>query len=172
MKLSLQTPPLNEPLTLDEVKSFLKLTSQDEDSFVLSLIAAARARVESMTGRALLKQGWILEMKPPYPTSTPLVKTVGRALEIRLPLPPLLEVLKVEVGKAAVSFKIAQDTIKLSEGFFDQDLKITFSAGYGETADSLPPDLKIATLMTTRFLYEGGMDPSHLLQPYKVYRLI
>lgn len=170
MKLTLKTPPLHEPLTNDEVKAYLKLSSDDEDSFLPFLIKAARAHVESVTGLSLLKQVWTMEIKPPYPTSSPLVSLNNPELEIRLPKPPLIEVLTVEAGNKPISFKTTEHSLKLSDRLWDQDLTITYSAGYGDHADSLPPDLKFSTLMATRFFYDGGVTELSLLQPYKVYR--
>ncbi len=172
MKLILKTPPLHEPLTGDEVKAYLKLSSDDEDSFLPFLITAARAHVESVTGRSLLKQIWTMEIKPPYPPSSPLVRLKGPELEIRLPKPPLIEVLTVEAGNKSIPFTTSENSLKLSNNLWDQDLTITYSAGYGDSAESLPPDLKFATLMATRFFYDGDITELPLLHPYKVYRFI
>lgn len=172
MKLTLKTPPLHEPLNCEEVKDYLKLTSDEEDSFLPFLIKAARAHVESITGRSLLKQVWTMEIKPPYPSSSPLVKLKGLSLEIRLPKPPLLEVLTVTLDNKPVRFSTSGDILRLSGELWDQDLIITFASGYGERSDSLPADLKMATLMATRFFYEGNLTELPLLSPYKAYRFI
>lgn len=172
MKLTLKTPPLHEPLTNEEVKAYLKLSSDEEDSFLPFLIKAARAHVESVTGRSLLKQVWTLEIKPPYPASSPLVSLKGPELEIRLPKPPLIEVLSIEAGTKPILFKTTGHTLQLPNQLWDQDLKVTFSAGYGDNAESLPPDLKLATLMASRFFYDGEISDLPLLQPYKIYRFI
>ena len=62
MELFLKSPPIQEPLTIDEVRTYLKISIKQEDEFLLSLIKSARAHVESVTGRALLKQQWQMDL--------------------------------------------------------------------------------------------------------------
>lgn len=50
--------PVGEPVPLAEAKVFLRIDHAEEDALVESLITAARQHVESVTGRALLTQGW------------------------------------------------------------------------------------------------------------------
>ncbi len=45
-----------EPLTVEEAKTFLNLTSNDHDALIAILIQAAREHVEKMTGLLLLSQ--------------------------------------------------------------------------------------------------------------------
>jgi uncharacterized phiE125 gp8 family phage protein len=52
-------PPATEPITLTEAKAQLRLDTSDEDTFVSSLIAAARELVESDTWRQLVTATWI-----------------------------------------------------------------------------------------------------------------
>lgn len=52
--LSLQTPPAEEPLTLPEAKSHLRVDFADEDTGITGLIASARKRFEDETGRQLI----------------------------------------------------------------------------------------------------------------------
>lgn len=56
-----ETAPLVEPLTLNDVKNFLKipLGVSDDDSFVAELIQGSREEVEGYTGRALVNTGFI-----------------------------------------------------------------------------------------------------------------
>src|ERR1017187_8784139 len=58
--LTLVTPPVVEPLGLDEVKQYRRVDSSDEDNLFLSLITVARHRCESFTGLALITQTWDL----------------------------------------------------------------------------------------------------------------
>jgi len=54
--LKLVTPPAVEPVTLDEAKAHLRLDSNEDDTYVSALIAAARERVELFLRRALITQ--------------------------------------------------------------------------------------------------------------------
>jgi len=60
MSRVLVTPPVEEPLTIEEAKLHLRIEEDvtDEDGLILALIKAARVHVENETGRALLTQTW------------------------------------------------------------------------------------------------------------------
>ncbi|WP_322516455.1 head-tail connector protein [Rhodopseudomonas palustris] len=58
MSAILLAGPVVEPWTLAELKAFLRLDHDDDDSVIASLQAAARAQIEAMTRRALLLQSW------------------------------------------------------------------------------------------------------------------
>ncbi len=57
---SLKTAPASEPLSLEEAKLHLRLSTDAtaEDDLVASLIVAAREHVETYTNRALITQTW------------------------------------------------------------------------------------------------------------------
>lgn len=62
MRFSLVTAPTVEPLTLQEVKDFLRITTEDEDELLTGLIASAREAFEHLTGRQLLTATWDLHL--------------------------------------------------------------------------------------------------------------
>lgn len=62
MRMVLVTPPAAEPVTLDELKLYLRLDGSDEDSLVAGLGRAARERVEAETGARLIHQLWRLTL--------------------------------------------------------------------------------------------------------------
>lgn len=172
MQLTLKIAPRREPLTLEETKTYLRITSDQEDTHVHSLIAASRAYVEGVTGRALLKQGWLLHLTPPYPPSFPLTQTKQGELIFSLPRPPLISIVSVKAREKTIAYGKEEDKIRLSPLYWDCPLAIAFWAGYGETPDSLPPDLKMAVLMGVRYLYEGQEIRLPLLTPYRVFKII
>lgn len=171
MQLQLKNPPLQEPLTLAEVKTFLRLSTDHENEVLKTLIASSRAYVEGITGRALLKQGWLMHLKMPYPPSFPLTKKKTGEIEIILPFPPLLSVEFVKVDKKEVSYSLYENKVFLDSHHWKKDISIYFWAGYGEDPSTLPPDLKMSVLMAIRFFYEGQKADIPLLKPYKVQRL-
>ena len=73
--------PAKEPLTLEEAKRFLRITTNAEDDDVLAIVAAARKRIERGTELALI-------------TQTVEVKLDGfwGAYALELPMPPLQSV--------------------------------------------------------------------------------
>ena len=60
MTTILLSGPLDEPLTLAEAKSHLRVDHGDEDTLIQSLITSARLHVETLTGRVLMTQSWRL----------------------------------------------------------------------------------------------------------------
>lgn len=58
MSQTLIVPPAVEPVTLDDLRFFLRLDGTAEDGLVASLAAAARAHLEALTGRIFITQGW------------------------------------------------------------------------------------------------------------------
>lgn len=58
MPALLITPPAVEPWTTAEAKAFLRVTHDDDDAVIASLIAAARSQIEAQTRRGLITQGW------------------------------------------------------------------------------------------------------------------
>lgn len=62
------TAPTAEPLKLHEVRRFLRLDDNSEDTLLLELIAAARQHVEIGCNRALMPQQWAISY-PRFPAS-------------------------------------------------------------------------------------------------------
>lgn len=60
MALKLVTAPNEEPVSLAEIKEFLRIDGSDEDSLLSSFIKAATRRAEKFTGRVFITQTWDL----------------------------------------------------------------------------------------------------------------
>ena len=58
MGLSLVTAPVCEPISLAEAKVHLRIDGSDSDTYVNTLIVAAREHVEGVTRRKLVQQTW------------------------------------------------------------------------------------------------------------------
>lgn len=56
----LVTSPSEEPVTVDELKTYLRLDTHDDNTLLKTLITAAREHVENETRRALITQTWAL----------------------------------------------------------------------------------------------------------------
>lgn len=95
--------PAGEPITLAEAKAWLRVDGTDEDVLIASLIEAARAYVETFTGRALITQQWELSLDA-FPCGTRFAngrliehKTISlTGREIVLPRAPLASVESVQ----------------------------------------------------------------------------
>jgi uncharacterized phiE125 gp8 family phage protein len=187
MSLILITPPAAEPVTLAEAKAHLKLDTDDDDALVTSLIAAARARTEWHTGRALVTQSWVYNLD---------VWPHGGLVEV--PLPPLASVTSVTVyaeddsatvldashyrvdtasapGRLALKNALSPPVVTL-RGI--DGVAIRFTAGYGGAAD-VPESIRQAILVTVADLYANrgdddalvGARAQSLLAPYRIFKL-
>ena len=187
MPLQLTTPPSVEPLTLDEAKAHLKVDTTADDALITAMIAAARARAEWHTGRALIAQGWTLNLDA-WPASG----------IVEIPLPPLQSVTSVTLAARDGS------TSTLSSSLYTVDaasaparlalkpdvppptnlravngIAIAFTAGYGSTSSAVPELLRHAIRTIVAFLYEHrGEAPAELplealalLAPFRVLKL-
>lgn len=50
--------PATEPISLSDMKSYLRVDYTDDDSLISTLISAARERAEDITARCLISQQW------------------------------------------------------------------------------------------------------------------
>lgn len=179
--------PLIEPLTLTEAKAFLRVEHTAEDELIGALIKAARCAVETATRRALITQGFRIVLDC-WPQS-------GR---INSPVSPLRSVTAARVraldGSASdLALSVfTLDTVS-SPGVIDFErgaaaepgqriagIEIEITAGYGETAASVPEPLRQATRLLIARDYEqrdkieSGKLPdavAALIAPYRVVSL-
>jgi uncharacterized phiE125 gp8 family phage protein len=193
MNLSLVTPAAALPVSLAEALSHIR-GGDAEQALVSIYLAAAVQAVEDATGRALITETWRLSL-PAFPCG-----------DIILPRAPLLAVTEIRYWSDAPT---PADTLLAASGYQVvapagptapegrvllaplQDwpatqadradaVRITFTAGYGATAASVPAPLRAAVLLLTGDLYEnreaGGAkalaeNPAvqRLLSPYRIW---
>jgi uncharacterized phiE125 gp8 family phage protein len=184
--------PAIEPVTLDEARAYVRMDDTGEDALLATLITAARLHVESVTGQALLSQGWrlVLDCWPgdravPLPVAPALsltAITVYDAADAATVL-PLAGVLLDGKGAPPRLFLPASLTpgVVLRER---QGLEIDYVAGYGADAADVPADLRQAVLLLVGYWFEnrdavaiagsGALAPSGfdlMVAPYKAVRL-
>jgi len=82
--LKLVTAPSEEPVSVSEAKSQLRLDGSDQDTYIGTLITAARRTIERITNRALVTQTWDLVLDE-FP--------LGDTLEV--PYPPLQSITSI-----------------------------------------------------------------------------
>jgi uncharacterized phiE125 gp8 family phage protein len=143
----------SEPVTLSEVKDHLKIDGTDEDTYLTSLITASRQMLESELERSFITQTWKMYL-PYFPLG-----------EINIPKGKVLTVESVEYYDSNNSLQtVSTDEYKTSLGADIGKIKaveswpltntdhpdavvITFTAGYGASADDVPNGLKQALLI-------------------------
>lgn len=96
------TPPASEPVSLVDMKNYLRVDVTDDDDLISTLISVARERCEDLTARCLVSQSWefAFDEFPSYGCWSHLHHRHGRSgslfahnpLEIILPRGPVLSV--------------------------------------------------------------------------------
>lgn len=154
--------PAAEPVTLAEAKAFLRVDGTAEDSFIGTLITAARLHVEGTTGRALLAQSW-RTVCDDWPEDRTVKLPVG-------PIMSLGEIRVYDMEGMATILALAQfqsetksmparihlpATIAGMPVLRDRAaIEIDYVAGYGNDVADVPQDLRQALLMLVGYWFE------------------
>jgi len=172
--LTVATAPTVEPCTAAEVRAFLRLDDTSEDTLLGYLVTAARQAVENYTGVAMVNR----TLRALY-DGTP----DGEALE--LPAWPVVSVSEVAYMASgttswtvldSATYRVDADGGRLilapgyawPTGVEDvASFKVTFVAGHGASAASVPQALAEATKVTAGALFEqrGTLDNPQAVAP-------
>jgi uncharacterized phiE125 gp8 family phage protein len=141
-----------EPLTLSEIKEWLRVTDTNEDALLVALGKAARQAVERETNRALITQTWELTLDS-FPSDRSIELPIGRLLSVTSV--SYTDADGDEQTLASANYEV--DTVsEPGRLVLDADaswpetepginkVTITFTAGYGPDASDVPEDLRIA----------------------------
>ncbi len=143
-------PPPAEPVTLAEAKTFLRLDHDHEDGLITMLISAARDRIETLLGVAMIEREF---------------RYASESGTVVLPRWPVKDVqgFAPKLAVRPVAFQIGAPTT------------ITFTAGYGPTPSDVPAPLRQAMLLLVSYGYEhrdstDGLPlmVQALIAPYRV----
>lgn len=199
MALELDTAPTSEPLLLGEAKHHLRINANDDDAYVKTLITAAREQAEDYTHRALINQTWKLYLGM-FPFNTPGAFPDA----IIVPKPPLSSVTSITytdtsgvsqtVDASDYDVDTASEQGRITPAFGEvwptardapNSVVVTFVAGYGSAATSVPTRIKQGMLIAIGDMYENresiviGTISSQVAQsaqtlwnPYRVMRFV
>ncbi|MCU0871777.1 MAG: head-tail connector protein [Pirellulaceae bacterium] len=156
----LKTAPALEPVTLAEIKRQANVVATDEDSLLAGLIQAARELVEEDITRALITQTWELVLHDWF------------ADYVQIPKPPLQSVTSIQYYDTAGVLQTLPaayyrvDTHRQPGVIWRDDdytwptvddrpnaVTITYKAGYGDAAASVPARAKQAILLLAGHWY-------------------
>lgn len=179
-----QTEPSVEPVTLTELKTFLRIDHDAEDALLTSIARAARRRVEAFTRRALITRTLAYQLDT-FPRTLDAWwdgtrdGAIGEHAQrwLSLPHPPLISV------DAITFFDLDDQPQTMSDDLYTVDtssepgrvvlafgatwpvnargtagVQITYDAGYGTTPTSIPEDLRVAIMEEARVLHERGSE--------------
>jgi uncharacterized phiE125 gp8 family phage protein len=155
--------PAVEPVAVSELRAALRLDDETDDALLAGLLPAARARVEVLTRRTLIATTWRLVL-PDWPAAACVALPVSPVLSLarlaRLDpdgtLAPLDDGLAVldPVPSDPPRLRFAAPRPALAPGA----LAIEVVAGYGATADAVPPPLTEAVRRLVARAYEHRGD--------------
>lgn len=158
-RLTINTVPGAEPISTAEAKTHCRVDGSDDDTYIGTLIVAARRRAEHYLSRALITQTWNMYLDR-FPQT------------IVVPRPPLQSatITYVDVDGATQTLATGIYTVDtdaepgLIYQAYDQDwpstrdvekaVKVTFVAGYGAASTDIPQDILHAMKLHIGHLYE------------------
>ncbi len=156
--------PAVEPVSVPEMRGYLRLDHEDEDALIAGLIKAGRLLVEAASRRILVESRWrlVLDRWPP-----------GRVL--RLPLSPLIALERVELRDELGAWndldlalfdaspeadppRIRVAAAVPEPGQPHGGIAIELKAGFGPTAQAIPEPLRQAVRMLVARWFENRGD--------------
>jgi uncharacterized phiE125 gp8 family phage protein len=154
--------PASEPITLAELKNYLRVEHTTDDVELAVVLTAARQAVERDTGRSLITQTWVLQIDQ-WPCYC-----------IQLPHPPIVSVTSITYVDSSGATQTWAATnyvvdIRSRPGLIrlayqcdwpsirgdERGIAVTYVAGYGATAASVPADLRQAVKHRARLDYDA-----------------
>ena len=163
MRLALLSGPSAQPVTLAEMKAYLRIEHDGDDTVIEALLATATGVLDGrrgLLGRFLLSQSWQLSLD-------------GFTSAIELPFPPCISVDEVRFTNPAGIDTVLDPAGYTVIGLEDDDgatirpntrwpsstyglhaVRVAFTAGYGDAAEAVPEDLRTAIKMHVSHLYD------------------
>jgi len=183
MILSILTQPYtNMPVSLDEMKAHLRVTSTNDDDFISSLVLAAASYVEKATGQTTIQTQYQLTLSDwciEYPGATwvptygspygqyfygpdPALTSRGEMLKVKLPRFPLVSIDSFTVDAAAKTdygiLSTAPAVLRVHTTprpvAYEGGIIIQFTAGYA-AREGVPATLKAAIKLIVGLWYRN-----------------
>lgn len=159
MAVSLITAPASRPITLDEVKTHLRIETGDDDVYLESLIETAIAHLQNVSGLKLITQIWrqYLDKLPEHKTICLAVFPVRSISSVRY-----FDSEGVETSISNTQLELDRFSnparLEISTSLFSAQssngIEIDIEAGFGDTATQVPDSLKRALLILIAHNYE------------------
>src|SRR5215212_7755573 len=169
--------PAVEPVTLAEMRSFLRLDDTAEDELVAALIRTARECVEARSGRRLIAQTWQLALDR-WPDNrvvelplSPLISVESVSLFGAGGLPITLTVTQYRVDAASDPVRIIVDP-EAPVPAQPRGIEIELRFGYGAAADAVPAPLRHALRLLVAHWFENRGDEPERAPPQDVLALV
>lgn len=196
---TLVTPPASEPVALADVKTYLRIDGNEDDTVLNTLIASARRMAEAHTKRAFITQTWRLTMDrfserddvvPPgfHIAPTPFLVNGSQAIQLsRQPIQSITSIITTNsanspytVPTATYTLDVSTGRILLNEGYSwptalraNSAADILFVAGWANAA-AVPEPIKQGIMQHVAASYSGKVCaemPDGSKAAYDEYRL-
>jgi uncharacterized phiE125 gp8 family phage protein len=167
--LTRQTAPAVEPVTLSEAKAHLRVDTSDDDTYIGTLITAAREWVEQYLDRTLIHTQWVLRFDKfppsgiePVELPRPPMVTSGTATAVAVTFTSeagttsTYSTAEYRVDRSATPGAILPiyGTTWTPHRQDDNAISVTWWAGYGASGSSVPAAIRHAMLMLIGTWYE------------------
>lgn len=191
MTVVLITPPAVEPVTLEEAKAHLRLTENDDDDYVSTLIVAARLQVETAIRRVLIDQTWRVFLDD-WPRDGLVELPVGPVRSIAEivvydadgePVP--LAATAWQLDAVSIPARLKLLGVGPRPGRPLNGIEIDLVAGWGSSGLAVPQPLRLAVMTLVARWFENregagfGIVPSvvadafeALVAPFRLMRLV
>lgn len=156
----------NEPVSTNEARLHLRISHTDEDALISSLIVAARNYVEGLANRPLVQRTYALKLDR-FPMGNEIILPSGKVSAVSsityVDTAGTTQTLSasgytVETQRLPGSVVLnpsnltAWPTTRFYAGI--SSVTISYTAGYGSTASSVPQALRQAVLMAVGYWYD------------------
>ena len=186
-RLKVTSEPSQEPITLAELKAWLKITTDDEDTLLTGLIVAARSEIESYLRKKLITQELTMVLDQ-WPFSSigdwegnieTAIGEVATQVALKLWYPPLQSVTSITATFQddttqvwpAINYIVDTSTeddygriiIKRDATLLVNlreavSIAIIYLAGYGDNPSDVPFAIRQAILVYSAYLYQNRGD--------------
>ncbi len=170
--------PSIEPITTTEAKTHLNISGTSKDTYIDSLISAARRQVERYLNRALVTQSWKVyydcwsrellipfgnlqvnaySVGPPEVLASPVVKyyNIDGTLTTLTASDYYWVVTTTDPGRIVRKYDVTYPELQYGR---PDAIEIAFTAGYGVTSAAIPGEIKHAIKLLITNYYENRGD--------------
>jgi len=155
---------ISNAVTLNALKVWMYITSNDFDNNLRMCLSAAVAEAETFTGLTLARSRYVI--------TAPFANVVDPDIH------PISAVESIEVDGSAISLEgvsIDGDVVTIPQNISGKTIELTLLAG----ADPIEPDIRGAILMIASAMLNSPTDSvenlpkasTHLLTPYKYFKV-